>query len=226
MMDFAGIMGLWFAVILFNMTYPQAAIELLKEATEDFFKLKDVERKENEKYLDCLRGWFFYTDLLHFLLTYFTGIFSIIFFLLFFIPAKGSITNFTTCIIAIIAIFFYVWVLLKSLSRMSTYNEENGWMNRRNWLYRLGPARAFKSKIPIISVIILGFIGTLVFICLLLFRFVHLGLSFVELRIMALGLAAMIIVVTYLFVVWGLSLYWPFSSAALLRKAAVLSNHP
>ena len=156
MSELAGILGLVFVVILFNFSYPQSAMDLLLKATGYYLSIKPEKlTSEHHTLLLNVKGWFFFTDLLQFLVTYFIGIFAIIFLAIYYLPNSLYIV---AILVSILGILFYIIMLIKSVIRIIKFDDENRFINRRDWFCGKSNEKPFNSKIPMVAFILVSII--------------------------------------------------------------------
>jgi len=217
MSELVGILGLVLVVILFNFSYPQSAMDLLLKATRYYLSIKPEKvTSEHHTLLLNVKGWFFFTDLLQFLLTYFIGIFAIIFLVIYYLPNS---LNFVAILVSILGILFYIIMLILSVIRIIKFDDENRFINRREWFCGKSSEKPFSSKIPMVSFIVVSLITVTALIVLTV-----IGLNKYSLlgciennRIISLGFAIMVVVV-YLLNFFGGYIY-----ASLLNWNVMLS---
>lgn len=224
MSELAGILGLVFVVILFNFSYPQSAMDLLLKATEYYFSISPEKvTPEHHTLLLNVKGWFFFTDLLQFVVTYFIGIFAIIFLAIYYLPK--SLNN-VAIMVSIVGILFYIIMLILSVIRIGKFDDENRFINRRNWFCGKSSEKPFNSRIPMIAFILVSLITVSVLIVSTVIGLNSYSLlgSIENNRIISLGFAIMVVVVVYLLNFWGGYIYMPTSSTGMLCYLSGIFN--
>jgi len=224
MSELAGILGLVFVVILFNFSYPQSAMDLLLKATDYYFSMKtDKLTPEHHTLLLNVKGWFFLTDMLQFLVTYFIGIFAIIFLAIYYLPNS---LNIVAIFLSILGILFYIIMLIKSVIRIITFDDKNRFINRREWFCGKGIEKPFNSKIPMVEFILVSIITVTTLVVSTFIGLCNYSLSdsVENNRIISLGFAIMVVVIVYLLNFWGAYIYMPVSSTGMLCYLSGIGN--
>jgi len=221
MNDLIGILGLILVAMLFNFTYPQNALNLLLKATDYMSRIKDDnDQDEARKLLRYIKGWFYTTDLVQFMLTFFIGAFVILFIALRVI-FLASVFPILAMLLSIGCIVFYFIMLLLSWRRITYYRFGKDCMNRRIWLLGIESDEPFNSKYPIIVFlleVVLSTLSLLVVVGLSLFNMF--GVSSEEASLYSLVTAVVAILGSYLLNYWGLYIYMPASSVSILCEMA------
>lgn len=224
MSELAGILGLVFVVILFNFTYPPRAMELLLKATEYFYSIdSDKVSLSPSNLLKNVKGWFFFTDLLQFLITYFIGIFSVIFMSVYYLP---DFLNIVALIVSISCILLYILMLIISIIRIIKFDNKSLFLNRQKWFLGKSDKKPFNSKFPMIVFIIFSVITIFTLIVSIVIGLnSHSFLCFIEnTRLQSLGFAIIVVVLGYLLDFWGGYIYMPSSSLGTLCYLSVKNN--
>lgn len=215
MSELAGILGLVFVVIFFNFSYPQSAMNLLLKATEYYLSIQpEKATSEHRSLLLNVKGSFFFTDLLQFLVTYFIGIFTIIFLTIYYLPNSQYIV---AIFVSTSSLLFYIIMLIVSVIRITRFDDENRFMNRREWFWGKSSEKPFNSKIPIVAFILVALITLTVLIVSIVIGLNYLSEGSIENnRLISLGFAVMVVVIVYLLNFWGAYVYMPASSTGML----------
>lgn len=217
MSDPAAILGLILVVLLFNFTYPQNAVDLLTKAITYHSELPDGDRTRYDRLLLNVQAWFFLTDLIQFVATYFLGAFIGIFVLCFYLPNQWA-WNLLAISIGVLAIALYVTMLMLDIRRASSFVEVDEWMSRKDWLLGRGP-KPFDSHFPLRALVAMALATTSVLMSPFVIRFQETDALKYPPSIL-IGIAAVVIVAMYVLNHWGLHVYMPLSSVALLCKAS------
>jgi small-conductance mechanosensitive channel len=227
MNDIISVLGLVFVVLLFNFTYPQSALDLLLRATDYYSHIRQPDNSDAARqHLMCVKGWFYTTDLVQFMLSYFVGIFALLFVFLHVTPLV-SVSPLLATTLALGCLLFYVTMIILSWHRITAYNHGSGSMNRKAWLLGTGPDEPFNSKYPIVIFILEVVFSIISLIATAALPFLgFLGVSAEKASLYSLTSAVAATVVAYLINYWGLYVYMPASSISILCEVSSEMGSP
>lgn len=213
--DFTALLGLVFVVLLFNFTYPQNALDLLLKGIGYHALLPRTQQKQSLQILEKIKGWFFLTDFVQFIATYFIGVFVTSVFVFFYLPMT-RLCSIVALVVSTLSIGFYVVMCVIAVHKASSYSDAGGMMKRKEWILGRPP---FTSQFPLRALSAMGIITLLVLVAT-----IGAGSMFLrsdgafDLRPLLIGMATIVIVLLYLINYWGLYVYMPYSSVAILAS--------